>query len=208
MNLENLNLILQIIIGIFVIMGSIYSFMRWVMPLFKKDEKIRISPDCSKALIPKLGEEIPEISFALNIWSRKEQRFELSMINVEVFNPKVKEYVQYGSRITDNLNQVLNFPMFVTDSKKEFIIVHIPYFKFLYTESEIKIRINFIPYDIRNKVIAKVFIQRDNENYQVAIFCGKYHTEFGRYRVNGKKRIKFLKKYKRPPEINVDFHRR
>lgn len=197
----------QIIIVTWFIITVVVLLAGLVLYYNEKRYVIKIMPDTVNTIIPYLDDDKnKKMIIGLNIWPKGNLSFELCLINVDIFSEDEQKYLNYGIKITDNMNRNLNFPIILQGNQKENILFHLPIFN--QSNSLIKAKINFVPYDIRNKLTAKITISRGLDNYQVSIIFGRSHYEFGSFKVKGEgsRNIKFLEKFKGgPPEISTDF---
>lgn len=195
---------LQVIALFWIVLTTILVIFIVVFAYIDYTRVLNITPNLKQSLIPYLNEKSnAAIVLGLNLCAKENRSFQIHMMNVEIKDETGKKFSIVKSEFKDINDSSLNFPIILDDKEIKTILIQIP---FNVSQAVIEGKINLIPYNSRDKVSLKFVIQRRKDDYQVALFNGNVHIEFGMAKVEGKKgtkTIKFLQKYKKPPEISI-----
>ena len=196
----------QIIVLIWVGVGLIIFIVCFFY--YYKDTKdvLNILPDTKQIVIPPLGTQNTQfITLGFSLWAKKGKVFEICLISAEEFDKNQNKYLIVANSATKATGEVFSLPILLNESKNENILISVPVLN--KEEQLLKLRVNFVPIDVRNKIVIDVVISRGGDSqYQVAISYGKHHIELGRIikqKGETEKKVNFLKKFKGPPEISI-----
>jgi len=165
---------------------------------------LNIMPIQQKSLIPYFKDNTAnQMILALNVWPKESKTFEICMINLEVFDIKMQKYLSYAIKVTDRFGKDIEFPVLLKDMKKEEFVFYIPILD--KDNPKFKGKLNFIPYNIDNKISIIIDSVRTIDSYQIFLRIGRMKLAFGRSKLNneGKAEIKFLNKFTKPPAISA-----
>ena len=195
---------LQVVTLIWVFVGFVIVLVGVGFYYFERTEVLNIFPNREKTVVPSIDhKDAKEMIIGLSLWAKNNQSFEAASISVKIYRKKEQKFLNIAARVTDDKSEPLQMPLIFKGMKKEDILVHIPILD--KDDPETKLRIHFIPLDIRHKITCEIIIVRGLNEYHGAVLYRNRHIEFGTISIGSEEKteIKFLKKYKKTPEVII-----